>query len=287
MTEEEQIARRFSSMLDAHRQMASEEFGNHYGMLVPESQVDESDPVALAIGEAVAEITSKLSEFISHATSQSTVSVGDVAPVYSGTREPPETIPEDRPAIVDEESPAPSPNFQPLPDPAPPEIGGGRTATFDLGEKQVSSSVDPGAFRFDASSSPIDVGSPQPEMRSPIPVLTQMSPPSDPIDLGVEPPRRNRDAGFEAPDQDQAQADFFRSATKQPKVDRGADSASPPYTGAQLQQSEMVIDIGGAIDDFGIEMAEFGNSVADTIRVLTRRLNEASRSIQGEGYDIR
>lgn len=70
------------------------------------------------------------------------------------------------------------------------------------------------------------------------------------------------------------------------EMEPGADSASQPLTGAQHRHMEQMLDLGGVIDDYGISMAEFAEAVGDTIRTLTRRLNDITRALQGEGSDI-
>lgn len=136
--------------------------------------------------------------------------------------------------------------------------------------------------------------SPAPQGRSPLPLLQRMAPPER-VDwpgeavLGGGTGVAAEPAATEVPKgrQESRSGELPDFLKVQYFPEPGADRMSQPFTGAQAKQREQMLDLGGAIDDFGVEMAEFTETVVDSIRTLTRRINQMHRALQGEGSDIR
>jgi hypothetical protein len=73
----------------------------------------------------------------------------------------------------------------------------------------------------------------------------------------------------------------------EPFFDRGDTTADPQRSASQAKSTEQARESSEAMDSYSIEMAAFAEATVDSIRTLTRRLNDLTRALQGEGYDIR
>jgi hypothetical protein len=76
---------------------------------------------------------------------------------------------------------------------------------------------------------------------------------------------------------------------KGPRLNR--DKQGPPVAPMldmnHLRNLNDAGEVQTAVDEFSLEMGRFAQSVADSIKTLTRRLNSLSRSLEAEGHDIR
>lgn len=65
----------------------------------------------------------------------------------------------------------------------------------------------------------------------------------------------------------------------------GSQPISQPFTAAQTAESEQMLDLNVAIDDFGNEMLRFAQTVSGSIRMVNAQLSEITRALQAEGGD--
>jgi hypothetical protein len=65
----------------------------------------------------------------------------------------------------------------------------------------------------------------------------------------------------------------------------GSQPISQPYTAAQTAESEQMLDLNVAIDDFGNEVLRFAQTVSWSIRMVNAQLSEITRALQAEGSD--
>lgn len=82
-------------------------------------------------------------------------------------------------------------------------------------------------------------------------------------------------------------ADRAAWGSREPFLDPGGKTADPQRSAYQSKSIEQGIEFSEAMDSYGMVMSEFAEAVTESIRVLTRRVNDMTRAIQGEGYDLR
>lgn len=127
--------------------------------------------------------------------------------------------------------------------------------------------------------------------------LHQMAPPERPIEVvrtgfRVAQPQQQADDLNEPPKPDrravpQWPVDRAVWGPSEPFLDPGGKTADPQRSAYQAKSIEQARQFSEAMDSYGMEMAEFTEAVSDSLRVLTRRVNDMTRAIQGEGYDSR
>jgi hypothetical protein len=141
---------------------------------------------------------------------------------------------------------------------------------------------------------------PEPPRQSPLRFMDKLAAPDRPIQeirasTFVEKPRK-QDAPTEqpqdAPEPMRRTSPVFpenRAAwsPSEPFLDRGDKTADPQRSAAQSKNTEQAREFSEAMDSYSIEMAAFAAATVDSVRTLTRRLNDLTRALQGEGYDIR
>ena len=133
--------------------------------------------------------------------------------------------------------------------------------------------------------------------RTPLQAINRMAPPDRPIQeirasTLVDNAKPQPEDPQEPPRQPQRSIPQFpvdRAAwsPSEPFIDPGGKSADPQRSAYQSKTYEQTMASSEAMDRYGMQMVEFAQAVEETLRVLTRRLNDITRSIQGEGYDIR
>ena len=133
--------------------------------------------------------------------------------------------------------------------------------------------------------------------RSPLQAMDRMAPPEKPIQdirastlvekprpQPVDPQEPARSQPRPAPQWTPDKASWFSG---EPFSDPGGQTADPKRSAYQNKNLEQTMVSTEAMDKFGSQMVWFAESIEDSLRVLTRRLNDITRAIQGEGYDIR
>jgi hypothetical protein len=295
----------FHQAMAAQQQMASGTFGNHNSAILP----DTTNP-----GESKkSRLESMISEAVQSAVTQITTSVAAMEQVQFAPPANPQPVEE--PIEVQRNDNREAPQIQQAvgqQQVAPPQVQQPQQPIFVRQE----SSVQPQQFQTPQFPQMPNTGNmsgepllptmdellaantaKRPESprfsASPLKMLDQMAMPDRPI---VE-VRASTFADRQEPEQ--AQPDKPRRVLPQwpedraswgsgePYIDKGAKTADPQRSAYQSRSTEQAMDFSEAMDSYSIEMVAFAESVADSIRVITRRLNDITRAIQGEGYDIR
>jgi hypothetical protein len=296
----------------AQSQMASGSFGNHHSAILPDSaNQGESKKGRLesmisdAVKSAVTQITTSIAAMEQVSPPQSTdprpaempdqgrrqaaVDVPPVAPVVVQQQAAvPQVQHAQQPIVVNRESfvepqSNAAPQFMQLPD------------SMSPGESQSPPSIEEVTTAKTASRQE------NPSHYSPLPLIDRLAMPDRPIEEIRTSTRVQAAPQKHAGDQDQPQdppreprrvvpqwpQDRAAWGPSEPFMDQGAKTADPQRSAYQTKSTEQSIDFSEAMDSYSIEMVAFAESVADSIRVITRRLNDITRAIQGEGYDIR
>lgn len=305
----------FQQAMAAQRQMASGTFGNHHSAILPadNSQGDSKKSrleamISDAVKSAVTQITTNVAGVVQ--------SFGNAPTKESPVTLQPETIKQFRqqdviqPQMAQPQQQVVQPNGGPRADPVFVQQPAHRAEASQYQTPQMQelpqmqqamfgeafSSLDPSAMR-DSLMPPSMPSMDAP--RTPLQAMHKMALPERPVqdirastlvmkDAGQNPPQ---DAPQAAPAQKKFAPQFpvDRAAwgPSEPHFDPDGKTADPPKSSRQSSEINQAAEMSEAMDHYGIVMAEYTEAVAESIRTLTRRVNDMTRAIQGEGYDIR
>lgn len=291
----------FHQAMAAQRQMASGTFGQHHSAILPDADNPRGEStksrlesmISEAVKSAVTQITTNVAGFVDSAIDHEPPKV--VQPetfqaqvIQEAQRQevvqPQPIKPQAEPIIV--QAPAHRAETVQHQTPQMPDVPQIRTPDVNM--------VNP--FRNEAEA-PKTAFAPIEPQKPALQALQQMAPPERPIEVvrtgfRVAQPQQQAEDLNEPPKPErravpQWPTDRAAWGPSEPFLDPGGQTADPQKSAYQAKSLEQAMQFSEAMDSYGMAMGEFTEAVAESIRVLTRRVNDMTRAIQGEGYDIR
>ena len=307
----------FQQAMAAQGQMASGTFGSHHSAILPDGNGPQGE-------SKKSRLEAMISDAVRSAVTQITTNVAGVVQSFDNApaKELPVTLQPDavqqfrqqdvmqpqvaQPQAVQQQPQVIQPAGGPRAEPVFVQQPVHRTEPSHYQTPQMPEALQEQQARFGEtfdlpdSTAPRDGVMPSMEhQRTPLQALHKMAMPERPVqdirastlvmkDTGQEAPKDAPQAA-PAPQRFAPQFPVDRAAwgSREPHLDPDGKTADPTKSSRQSSDINQAAEMSEAMDHYGMVMAEFTEAVAESIRTLTRRVNDMTRAIQGEGYDIR